>query len=173
MLPSLKPSIDLGSALMKIFCESAAKVFQTQCALNVQMKSVASVNHLKTEIPVELTSSLSMMADGFMGGLTMAYPQATFLAMATAVLGEECKEISKDNMDFGAVLLNMIFGATKTRLSAEQNLLLQPAIPVVVMGHGMTLSLSTDSPTWFVEFATQMGSIYASVTVKQSVPKGP
>ena len=165
MLPELKDSQDLQRALVGLLIESFQNVMKTQCSTEFKQEAIYAYDPKTWKEPVEVAASLSAISPKFTGSITVGYPKATFLKLASSVLGEDYKEISPDNMDFGAEMLNIVFGMCKTKYSAQKNVVMEPAIPIVTCGANIKFAIQSKNPTWVIPFSSPNGAVFILVTV--------
>jgi CheY-specific phosphatase CheX len=150
---------------------SVKEIFQSLC--NAKMEAQAKLHVQKKEHApnIDLAAVLSLSSTSIFGNMALGYPKDTFIKLASAAMGEDFKEISADNADFGAEILNMVFGSLKRKFNANRNADLQPSIPVVIRGQGLETTLSPDAPTWLVTFSSGMGLVHATFSLRSNIAK--
>ncbi len=147
-LPQIKPDSAGLEDLRDLFLSSLSEVFKKQFDLDSKKIQSFSVVDCKLPANLEIASSLSVTSAEITGTLSLMFPGAVFLKLASTVFGSEFKEINEENRDLAAEILNMSFGMTKTKFSDSKSIVLQPAIPMIVQGEGVKLTLPKSNPTW-------------------------
>ena len=150
------------------FAKAVIEVFETQVGAPNTVPGEMTHYHPDTfNYKLDVASSVGLICPRFSGCLTLGFPEETFLKSANSVLGESYTAITDENRDFGAEMMNIILGVTKTNYSAEQGIVIQPAIPLVVQGAGIKFSLPPEFIPFLIPFNSDMGPFYTTVAVSQ------
>lgn len=162
---SLDTQHALFKALVLTFVKAVIETFKTQVGAPATPGQMSQYHPDKFEGKLELAASVGLLCPRFSGSLTVGYPEKTFLAAANKVLGENYTTITNDNRDFGAEMLNIILGVTKTNFSKDHDVVIQPAIPLVVQGSGIKFSVQADQAPFLIPFKCELGDFYTTVAV--------
>ncbi len=166
----MSESQDLAKALILTFARSTAEVFKTQVNAPATPGEMSRYDPSRFELPMDLAASVGLLSPRFNGCLTIGFPADTFLKCYNAVLGENQTSITAENRDFGSEMLNIILGMTKTQFSASHGIVIQPAIPLVVMGKGIRFSLPPEFTPFLIPFKSDMGPFYTTIALSQIAP---
>lgn len=158
-------STELHKALIVTFAKAVCEVFKTQCSAEVAPGQVARYAPNTFEHDVGLCASIGILSPRFTGSISLGFPESTFTTIASRVLGEEIKEITEENRDFGSEMLNIIFGVMKTTFSAERGIVIQPAIPQVIQGKKLKISLRDDSSPLLIPFKSEVGPFFTTIAL--------
>ena len=120
------------------------------------------------EIDTAITSILSMASTKESGVLAFLFPKETYCAIFGKLVGETVAEISEENADGAAEILNIVYGAARKKIN-EAGHDFQPAIPTVVCGsdvhisHGLNssfvaLTCESDLGRFRVEFSLKLAA---------------
>ncbi len=96
-------------------------------------------------------------------------PEAVGLAISTAMLGIEIKEIDADVKDALGEIANMLAGGLKERL-ATKNINLELAIPTAIAGKSYTISSPARSNRIVVPFTVEQGSFFVEIKYNPNEP---
>jgi CheY-specific phosphatase CheX len=166
-LKSIGSQQELLKVLVEIVVQSTEDVLAAQCELKVSERSVKFDAPAELSEPVSISASVNMISEELTGTLLFAFPQKTFLSITSKVLGEEFENISDENADFAGEILNMCFGASKTKLSQVKSVVLQPSIPSVVRGVDLKPAVSTNHTRVGLMFGTEFGKFFAVLSFKK------
>ena len=151
-----KKTVDVRTSLVNHF----TTVFGTMLNNEFKFKCNQS-NHQITPIepptPVALASSLSVSCPAFTGTLILGFSEKAFVSIVNTMFGESLSTITKDYQDFAAEMLNMSFGKAKSRFNQETSMTLEPAIPVVIEGSNMKMSLAKECTNWEAKYTSTEG----------------
>ncbi|RYZ75428.1 MAG: chemotaxis protein CheX, partial [Proteobacteria bacterium] len=107
-----------------------------------------------------------LVTDVFTGSVVISFPAATFLAIMTRMLGEECNEINDMIRDGAGELTNIIFGQAKITLN-KQGFGIKTALPSVIAGHDHTVVPMTNGPRVAIPFETDVGPFSIEICLSQ------
>src|SRR5690606_16546908 len=99
----------------------------------------------------------------FKGAISLCFEESVFLKMLSNMFGEEITEITVDNQDGAAELLNMVYGYAKTALNPK-GYTFERAIPTVVRGINLHTSHGK-LPTLVIPLKSEYGFVCIEVTV--------
>ncbi len=162
---SLDSQHALFKALVLTFVKGVLETFKTQVGSITTPGQMQPYHPDKFDGKIDLAASVGLLCPRFSGSLTVGYPTSTFIAAANKVLGENYTAITNENRDFGAEMLNIILGVTKTNFSKDHDIVIQPAIPLVVQGSGIKFSVQADQAPFLIPFKCDLGEFYATVAV--------
>lgn len=169
-LPQIQPDKTVLNQLRDLYISCLVNVFKAQFDLVAKPGAPCPPEVCKMPAHLDLASTLSVTSKEISGSLSLAFPPETFLKLAGQVFGAEFTVINEENRDLAAELLNMSFGMTKTQFSASHNIVLQPAIPMIVQGKDVQLSLPKSSPTWLVAYDLPVGRFFAVISLQFEKP---
>ena len=122
---------------------------------------------LKSEaknLVADISGVIGITSDSFSGSVVIAFPQKTFLAVMSRMIGEECTSLNKEIIDGVGELTNIIFGQAKITLN-EKGYGIKTAIPSVISGQGHTVQNFGEGPVVMIPFNTDVGDFYVEICV--------
>jgi chemotaxis protein CheX len=164
-------SAEVHKALILTFAKAVVEVFKTQCSAEVAPGAVGVYKATAFPEEVEITTSIGINCEAFLGGISIGFPKGTYLKLASQVLGENYTEINDENRDFGSEMLNIIFGVMKTNFSDSHSIVIQPALPQVVQGRNLMLSSPAATKPLMIPFSSSLGNFFSTVALGASAPK--
>jgi len=161
-IPKKKASVDVN--FLNPFIEGAIKTIKIQCDIDCIPGKPAvkteSFNH-----PIDIAGVIGISSKGFIGSIAICFPQQTFLAIMSKMLGEEFEEIDSELEDGAGELLNIIFGHAKKVLNQTGHSL-DKAIPTVVRGTDLKVRHITGHACFIIPFKTEYGSFFIEVSAE-------
>ena len=118
--------------------KAVAEVFSVQFALTTE-KILTPVSFNESEESV--ASVINLKDPAFDVAFTLFFPRAAFCSVVETMFGEPVTEIGAGNADAVGEILNMVYAGARKRLN-ESGLSLQPAVPAVMWGKGLGLSMN-------------------------------
>jgi chemotaxis protein CheX len=113
----------------------------------------------------DISGIIGVVSDTFNGSVIISFPEATFLAIMSSMLGETYTTINKDIVDGAGELTNIIFGQAKITLN-EKGYGINTAIPSVVSGKNHILSAQTKGPVVVVPFESSAGPFVVEICME-------
>lgn len=138
--------------------------------LKVQASVEASAGKISLKKAGVMTSGdisgiIGVVSDTFNGSVIISFPEETFLAIMSNMLGETYTTINKDIVDGAGELTNIIFGQAKITLN-EKGYGINTAIPSVVSGKNHMLSAQTKGPVVVVPFESTAGPFVVEIRIE-------
>lgn len=162
--PLTPPKVDV--AFLNPFITGAMEAIKVQCFTEATPGKII-VKKPTDFFPVEIAAVLGIVSPVFNGSIAICFAKETFLNLMTKMLGEPCKEITKDLEDGAGELLNIIFGHAKRELN-ERGYGIEKAIPTIVRGKGIEVRHMTPSPTMLLPFSSDAGSFHIEIGLNKS-----
>ncbi len=138
--------------------------------LKVQASVEASAGKISLKKAGVMTSGdisgiIGVVSETFNGSVIISFPEATFLAIMSSMLGETYTSINKDIVDGAGELTNIIFGQAKITLN-EKGYGINTAIPSVVSGKNHILSAQTKGAVVVVPFESSAGPFVVEICME-------
>ncbi|MBL7716235.1 MAG: chemotaxis protein CheX [Bdellovibrionales bacterium] len=156
-----KPTLDAN--FINPFIQSTQKTIQTQA--NTQVNA----GRLRLKQPGEVFETdiagvISLTSNVFTGAIALCFPQETFLAMYSNMLGERHTVITPEIEDAAGELLNIIFGQAKAELNQNKGYVIERAIPTVVRGKNINIHHMSRSLSVVLPFETSAGKFHIEIS---------
>ncbi|MEK6705338.1 MAG: chemotaxis protein CheX [Bdellovibrionota bacterium] len=119
------------------------------------------------KIDGDLTGIIGLMSETFSGTVAISFPTATFINVASRMLGETVNEVTQEIKDVVAELTNIILGMAKAVLN-EKGYALQNALPSVVSGQDHNIFHSGQGPVIVIPFESDSGPFKIMVVVNNN-----
>lgn len=145
------------------FILAAVEVLQIQCGVKVEGGKPFLKGREPTP-PTPIAGVIGLTSDQFKGAISLKFEEKVYLHVMTNMLGEECTQITNENQDGAAELLNMVYGSAKTQLNAK-GYSLQRALPTVVRGSDLQTSVTGATPTIVIPLKADQGFILIEISV--------
>jgi chemotaxis protein CheX len=148
----------LSDPFFRSFAESTHRTLSMQC----QTDAFATASFLKGErvqAPFDIAGLIGVTSDQIRGSIALCFPKRVFLHLMEKMLGQTSSEITSEDEDAAAELLNMIFGNAKKVLN-EQGHRIQMAIPSVIRGGNVYSSYARLHTVHVLPFQTPAGEFY-------------
>ncbi len=113
---------------------------------------------------VPIAGQLGLLSKTFKGAITICFEEKVFLKMLSNMFGEDVTEITRENQDGAAEILNIIYGHAKTTLNKE-GYEFDRALPTVVYGEDLKTSHGKLS-TLVIPLKTDFGFVYLEICVE-------
>ena len=111
---------------------------------------------------------LGLTSNKFRGALTLWFEEAPFLKMLEFMLGEKIEAATSEYADAAAEVLNITYGAAKTKLN-ETGYQLERALPTVLFGNDFTARHSSLAPIIVIPLICEFGQVHIEISVDISV----
>lgn len=128
------------------FEKSVIKAFEVQLQSKVTVKTVSMKPDATSDMSIGCMSTVMMQSKNLAGGLSIAFPVPTFLALLKRMLDEVATEVTAENSDASGEMLNIIYSTGRKEIN-EKGFDFTPAIPSTVFGQALALSKSNMSGT--------------------------
>lgn len=110
----------------------------------------------------DVSGVIGLVSESFNGSVVISFPEATFLAVMSRMLGEAFTTLTKEIADGAGELTNMIFGQAKVVLN-EKGYGIKTALPSVVSGKNHSVSVLTNGPIVVVPFESDIGPFFIEI----------
>lgn len=110
----------------------------------------------------DVSGVIGIVSESFNGSVVISFPEATFLKVMSGMLGEDIKELNKENLDGAGEITNMIFGQAKVVLN-EKGYGIKTALPSVVTGKDHSVSALTKGPIVVLPFTSNAGDFFVEI----------
>lgn len=142
----------------------------TMKVLEVQAKTLANPAkpYLKKEKEKSLgdiSGVIGLVSEAFCGSVVISFPEKTFLAVMSRMLGENYQSISPELESGAGELTNIIFGQAKISLN-EKGYGIKTALPSVVTGKDHSLASAVKGVTVVVPFKTEVGDFFVEINTE-------
>ena len=126
--------------------------------LSVQTSTEATPGKLAIKKPGEpllgdISGVIGIVSPSLNGAVVISFPAATFLGLMSKMLGEECKEITRDLESGAGELINIIFGQAKVVLN-HRGYALKTALPTIIVGRNHSVLNSSAGLVVIIPFET-------------------
>lgn len=147
------------------FIESAIKTLNALCG-------VANINATKPyllsdeeQLNIDISGTLAITSPYFRGSIAISFAQDVYTDLVSKMLEEGQEDITVDNQDGAAEIINIIFGQTKAVLNTR-GYSLQRAIPSVIRGENHKIYQNSKIPVLLVPFSSDAGNFFIQICVK-------
>lgn len=148
------------------FLAATLHVLKVQANIEATPGKVFLKKDSSTHLSGDVSGVIGIVSDTFNGSVVISFPEGTFLNVMSSMLGEECKELSKDILDGAGEITNMIFGQAKITLN-DRGYGIKIALPTVVSGKGHSLSGMTKGPTVIIPFTSPAGNFFVEICLSE------
>lgn len=107
---------------------------------------------------------LGLTSKDFKGALSLYFQKEPFLAMLEKMFGEKISEVNDEYADAAAEILNITYGAAKTKLNAL-GYELTKALPTVLRGSDFKATFSGRNPIIVIPLLVDSGQIHIEISV--------
>lgn len=148
--------------LVNPFIDATMKVLKIQSQTNVTPGKIFIRQGDKPS--GDVSGVIGLVSPGFNGSIVISFPEKTFLAIMSKMLGETLTSLTKEINDGAGEISNMIFGQAKTELN-KAGYGIQMALPTVIVGKDHTFLNSKQGPSVIVPFNSDCGEFYVEICV--------
>lgn len=114
----------------------------------------------------DVSGVIGLVSDAFEGTVVLSFPEKTFLAIMSNMLGEKIETMSQEIADGAGELTNIIFGQAKVALN-EQGYGIKTAIPAVVTGANHNIQAQTTGPRVALPFESSAGPFTVEICLSE------
>lgn len=155
------PKAPLKDDLVQLFANATVRTLQVQCKLDTKAKS-AFIKGEHPQSPFEIGGLIGVTSSELHGTAALLFPKAVYIQILHGLLNESATEITADNQDAAAELLNIIFSHVKTILNKKGHDL-KMAIPSVIRGDEIESKYAKGKTVHVIEFETPVGAFFAEI----------
>lgn len=116
----------------------------------------------------DISGVIGMVSDAFTGSVVISFPEKTFLAVMSRMLGEDYKEVNSDIVDGAGEMTNIIFGGAKSVLN-QKGYGIKTAIPSVITGKDHSVQNLTKGPRVVVPFESDAGNFFVEISLSEEI----
>jgi len=155
--PKTQASFDAN--ILNTFLEALTNTFQIQAQTNCKAGRASSFRiEDKDQAPTtDIVAIISLTTPRLRGTVAIAFPGPVFLKIYENMFGEKHSSITVDLQDAAGELLNILYGAAKTKLNQTPGYELQPAIPTVLCGEKISVYQKTHEKVIVIPFESNAG----------------
>jgi chemotaxis protein CheX len=114
----------------------------------------------------DVSGVIGLVSDAFVGAVVLSFPEKTFLAIMSSMLGEPIQQLTQEIVDGAGELTNIIFGQAKVVLN-EQGYGIRTAIPTVVTGTGHSIQTQAAGPRVALPFESSAGPFTVEICLSE------
>jgi chemotaxis protein CheX len=114
----------------------------------------------------DVSGVIGLVSEAFVGAVVLSFPEKTFLAIMSSMLGEPLQQLSQEIVDGAGELTNIIFGQAKLVLN-EQGYGIKTAIPTVVTGSNHTIQTQASGPRVALPFESTAGPFTVEICLSE------
>ncbi|MCM2323411.1 MAG: chemotaxis protein CheX [Oligoflexia bacterium] len=105
-----------------------------------------------SDVSGDISGVVAVASEGFKGSISISFCKASFLRVASRILKTEFTEITDENRDAIAELINIIFGQARNLLSSKGHHF-EPALPSIISDPGHSVDHRSEHPPIAIDFA--------------------
>lgn len=161
-----KKEFKLDVDFINPFIDSSIKTLNAMCGVKTIDAQRPYLLSEEEVLDIDISGTLSITSPYFRGSIAISFSIPVYKKLVSAMLEEESVDnITADNQDGAAELINIIFGQTKAVLNTR-GYSLERAIPNVVRGAGHKIYTNSKIPILLVPFTSDAGNFYIQICVK-------
>ena len=150
----------LGKALL----DATKEVFLVQ--LNTPVVFANDTNGIQDALAVK--ALLAFNGPVTAGLCTLGFTHKTFCAVYSKLLGETCANVTDENADSAAELLNMVFGVFKAKVNQFGHSF-SPALPVVLRGTKMNVDSALGNNPQKIACMSDIGHFFMEFNLSNKI----
>ncbi|MFP5386917.1 MAG: chemotaxis protein CheX [Bacteriovoracia bacterium] len=155
----------IDSNFINPFLSATLNVLKVQAEISAEAGKIYR-KKAGEEMIGDVSGVIGIVSDTFNGSVSITFPEATFLKIMSAMLGEEYTVLDKDLLDGAGEITNMIFGQAKIKLN-DRGYGIKMALPQVISGKNHTLTSLSKGPTVVVPFKSTAGDFFVEVFLSE------
>lgn len=164
-------SMSLNAEFVNVFLAGAIETLKVQCHTECKpLKPIVKEDRHNNLYTIDIAGVVGITSSQFKGSIAICFPASSFLKIMTSMVGEECKEITKEIEDGAGELINIIFGYGK-RILNQNGQSVEMALPSIVRGQLVRISQSAADPTLLIPFETNQGPFHIEITLQNQENK--
>lgn len=153
----------LDTDFINPFLEATIKVLKIQASIEV----IPGKIYLKTaneKFTGDVSGIIGIVSEAFNGSVVISFPEATFIAIMSQMLGENYTVMTPEILDGAGEITNMVFGQAKIVLNSK-GYGIKTALPSVVSGKDHSLTALTTGPSVVVPFTSTAGNFFVEICI--------
>jgi len=147
------------------FIDSSVKTLNAMCGVKTIDAQRPYLLSEEEVLEIDISGTLSITSPYFRGSIAISFSNEVYKNLVSAMLEEGQENITAENQDGAAEIINIIFGQTKAILNT-QGYSLARAIPNVVRGPGHKIYPNSKIPVLLVPFTSDAGNFFIQICVK-------
>ncbi|OFZ18360.1 MAG: hypothetical protein A2X94_12480 [Bdellovibrionales bacterium GWB1_55_8] len=162
---------------IKAFVNATLRTFYVQAKTHSQRGPIYVKTENRSHPLGDISGIIRVLGRNFSYGVMLSFPKETFLKLLTRLTGEESAEITQENQDAAAELMNIIFGQAKLVLNLK-GAGLTPQLPVLSFGDsfpGLALDEKSEKltpldqgKTVVIPFGSDIGDFFIEVWIPET-----
>lgn len=159
---------EVQQLFFEAFAESTEQVLKSAATLATQRKTPFTKGTAE-QPPFDIAGFIGVISPKVRGSVALCFPKEVFLKILSNMLMEQYTEITRENEDAAAELLNMIFGRTKKVLN-EKGYAVRSAIPTVFRGGRVHSSYAKNPAVSVLPFNSEPGDFHLEFLLQALTP---
>lgn len=147
------------------FIESSVKTLNAMCGVKDIIAHKPYLQNEEEELNIDISGTLTITSPYFRGSIAISFTDDVYKDLVNKMLEENEENITIDNQDGAAEIINIIFGQTKAVLN-NCGYKLERAIPSVMRGHNHKIYQNSKIPVLLVPFKSDAGDFFIQICVK-------
>lgn len=148
--------------LLKAFSNATKDVLKIMAQLDAKMGETYTCD--KNTTWGDVSGLVGLAGDKHNGNMLISFDKNSICEIVHSMLGEECVSLNDEVADAVGELTNMISSKARALLS-EEGVDLDMALPMTILGSGVSFSQIGDEKAHSVQFDTDKGSFLLQVTL--------
>lgn len=162
-------SPEQNELFFNIFAASTLKTFRDFCKIQADLEE-PFLKGEREQTSCALAGIIGLTSTAANGSIVLTFPKNVFLTVMKNLCGETGTEISQENEDAAAELLNIIFGKSKALLN-KRGFSVHMAIPSLLRGNQINSSYAKVHKVRVIPFKTEVGEFYLEFLFNQNSEK--
>lgn len=151
----------LNTDFINPFLDATLHVLKVQASVDAKTEKIKLKNGDENMLG-DISGVIGIVSETFNGSVVICFPEKTFLAVMSNMLGENYTEMNQEIIDGAGEITNMIFGQAKIVLN-DKGYGIKTAIPSVVTGKNHTLQSQTKGPIVVIPFSSSAGQFFVEI----------
>lgn len=169
MSPLVDPNSDFAKLgfdeeFFKNYNQSTVQTMKIQAKLEVTPGDVFVKGSRKQNL-FDVAGIVGMSSNLAQGNVALCMPKSVFLRVVSNMTDEEAKEITEENQDAAAELLNIAFAQVKTIMN-KKGMGIRMAIPTVLRGGEIESSYAQGQLVYGIPFQSMSGEFYVEISIR-------
>ncbi len=162
-LPGIPPVANIFDVnFINPFIQGTIAIMKVQCYLDCTPQKPTVKEKLDPRMVIDIAGLIGITSTAFTGSVALCFPEKTFLAAMSNMLGEQQTEINSELEEGAGELVNVVFGHSKKVLN-EQGHTLEKALPSVIRGKNIDVKLMAAMPAILIPFESSAGWFYLEI----------
>lgn len=162
-LPVPPPPFRFDTELVNPFLEAVAYTLKTLGQIPKVAPLGTSLLKREEEPLADISGTVTFAAQEFTGSFSLSFPEATFVALVSNMLGKKFEKITPEIEESALELASVAFGAARSSLSKKETRL-QKVITGITSGKGHFLRAERRLHTFVARFESSAGQFFVVLT---------